>query len=117
MKPAQIDLTIEQGARFDKVLYYKPNNVAADLTGYTARMQVRQTVASNAVLLELTTENGRITITADEGKLTLFVASADTAALTFTDAVYDLELVDGDGEVIRLCRGAVHLEKEVTRGV
>lgn len=114
MEPARIDLTIYQGATFRKVLVWKSNDVAIDITSYTARMQIRENIDSTNPLIELTTENGRIDITGVEGKIELTIAATDTAALTFGDAVYDLELVNGS-VVYRFCRGKVKLSREVTR--
>ena len=42
MKPGKIDLDIYQGATFRKQLIWKLNKAVVDLTGYTARMQVRE---------------------------------------------------------------------------
>lgn len=114
MRPGKYNLVIYQGSTFRKTFYYKPGGVAADLTGYTARCQIRETIASVTDLVELTTENGGITITALEGKIELLITATATAALTFTTAVYDIELINGT-EVIRLVGGKVTLDKEVTR--
>ena len=63
--PAKLKLTIYQGATFRKRLTWKgplPAQTPIDLTGCTARMQVRPEVESSTVLLELTTANGGITL-------------------------------------------------------
>lgn len=86
-----------------------------DLTGYVARMQIRKTIESPHILLELTTENTRITITPLTGRLDLVIGATDTAGLDFTTAVYDLEMESLAGEVTRLVRGSVTLIAEVTR--
>lgn len=91
--------------------YYAP----VDLTGYTARMHIRKSVSSAEILHLLTTENGKIQLTPAEGRIVLSVTATDTAALTFTSAVYDLELVSPSGYVTRLLQGNVSLIKEVTR--
>lgn len=114
MRPGKHNLVVYQGATFRKTIYYKPGGVAADLTGFTARCQFRETIDAATEILELTTENGGITLTALEGKIELLITATATAALTFTTAVYDLELIDGT-EVIRLIEGRVTLSKEVTR--
>lgn len=91
--------------------YYSP----LDLTGYTARMQVRQSVGSEQILLELTTEDGGIAIDAATGTITLQVSATDSAAFTWRAGVYDLELIDTGGAVTRLASGAVTVCPEVTR--
>lgn len=85
------------------------------LSGYTARMQVRAQQDSSTVLLELTTENGRIALDDTAKTISLLVAATVTAALTFVRAVYDLELISGAGVVTRLYSGRVKLMREVTR--
>lgn len=107
---------IEQGATFDYRLVYKTaDDVPADLTGYTARMMVRQNIADTEPQIELSTENGRIIITALTGGIQLLIAAEDTAALDFNTGYYDLEIESGDGTVTRIMEGEVELSKEVTR--
>ena len=48
-----------------------------DLTGYEARMQVRDPVTRELVL-ELSTDNGRLSIVPADGEVNLTVAAADT---------------------------------------
>ncbi len=112
--PATLDLTIYQGATFRKRLVWTVNGTAVDLTGFTARMQIRSSIGDSTALIEMTTENGGISITAVDGQIDLFISSDDTASLSFNSGVYDLELNDS-GEVTRLVMGKVNLSKEVTR--
>ncbi len=93
----------------DGQLIYKP---PVDLTGATARMQIRAGVGG-ALLLELNTENGGLAITGP-GTLTRTMSAAQTAALTWTEAVYDLEVEYADGTVQRYLQGAVTVSREVT---
>ena len=90
-------------------LIYKP---PVDLTGATARMQIRAGLGG-AVLLELTTENGGLAITGP-GTLTRTLSATETAALTWTDGVYDLEVEYADGTVQRYLQGTVTVSREVT---
>ncbi len=93
----------------DGQLIYKP---PVDLAGATARMQIRAGVGG-ALLLELNTENGGLAITGP-GTLTRTMSAAQTAALTWTDGVYDLEVEYADGTVQRYLQGAVTVSREVT---
>jgi len=95
------------------VTFYAPT----DLTGYTARMQIRITRGSTVSVHELTTENGGITLNAADGGINLLISDTDTAAFDFDNAVYDLELINtnGNGDVTRVAEGTVRLHKEVTR--
>lgn len=94
-----------------EVLYHPPVN----LTGFTARMQIRETVESTTVLHSLTTENGGITLGGAAGTIALTISATDTAAFTFDTAVYDLEVVSGGGVVTEIASGAVLMNNEVTR--
>ena len=116
MAAAQYDILIEQGATFQKLLTWKDESGAAiDLTDYTARMQVRLKKDSTSALLSATTENGYITLGGTAGTIDIEIPATVTADLSFTRAVYDLELVSSGGIVTRLIEGAVGLSKEVTR--
>lgn len=86
-----------------------------DLTGYTGRAQIRATRESTATLVDLTTANTGIVIDAANGAVGMRITAAATAALDFSCAVYDLELIDGSGAVTRLMYGDVKLFKETTR--
>ena len=77
-------------------------------------MQIRSKVSDATSLLELTTENGRITIDDTEKTIVLNISAVDTSALTFTTAVYSLELIIAS-EVFPLIYGSISLDKEITR--
>jgi len=110
------DIYIEQGATYNQPLVWKDSSgTAVNVTGYTARMQIRKTVDATTIILTLTTENGRIIVGGANGLITLLVSAADTAALTTFCGVYDLEVISPAGVVTRLLEGQVEVSKEVTR--
>jgi hypothetical protein len=115
MAATTYDLLIEQGATYSQVITYKDNGVAVNLTGYTARMQVRATLESASTLVELTTANSRIALGGAAGTITLTISATDTAGLTAGRGVYDLELVSGSGIVTRLLQGVATISRNVTR--
>jgi len=89
---AKYDIVCDQGATFSRQLtWLDDSSSAVNLTGYTARMQVRETVESSSTLLSLTTENSRIALGGTAGTITLTVTAADTAAVVAGHYVYDLE--------------------------
>lgn len=109
------DLFIEQGAEFNQRFIWKDGTGApVNLSGYTARMQIRPALSSDTVLLSLTTENNRITLGGSAGTIDLTIGATATAALT-RGGVYDLELVQTADDVVRFAQGAVTVSKEVTR--
>lgn len=120
--PVDTELAFYQGANFFhtiRVYTDSAKTTLADLTGYTARMDIRANLTDSAVLLTLTTENSRITITGASGEIELNVTAADTAGVTMTKEretwVYDLEIVAPSGKVIQLIKGKVPAWREVTR--
>lgn len=117
MTPAQLDLTIYQGATFRKSFTWQTGDplTAVDLTGCTMRMQIRERRDATEVIVELTSENGGITITPLTGQFALYLSATATAALAVTKAVYDLEIVFANGDVVRFLQGKVTVSPEVTR--
>jgi hypothetical protein len=113
MPAAKLNLTIEQGTTFEKSLIWRDKNKRpVPLTGYTARMQIRPSVSSSEVILELSTANGRIILGAG-GSIKFVLTPELTSALKA--GVYDLELTDSLGRVTRLIEGKVTVSPEVTR--
>lgn len=92
------------------VEYNQPTN----LTGVTARMQIREKLTSTTSLAELTTENGKIIIDTALKTITMLISAADTALFTFSSAVYSMELIEGT-EVTPFIYGDISLVKEITR--
>lgn len=111
------NLEINQGATLALVATWKDSaGTAVNLTGYTARLNVRETYSSASAILTLTTENGGITLGGSAGTITLSASATTTAALTAPfSGVYDLELVSGGGVVTRLLEGVATVSPEVTR--
>ena len=113
---ASHDLTIPAGATYSQTLNWKTGSPAAfvNTTGYTARMQLRTSYSAATASLELTTVNGRISLT-NAGVITLSLTATETAALAAGRYVYDLEMVSSGGQVTRLLEGVLTVSPEVTR--
>lgn len=111
MPAARHDFSVDQGATFSRVVAYQnPDGSVFPLTGYTARMQVRQRHGSASPLLTLTPA-----VNGAAGTVTITMTAAETAALPPGRCVYDLELVAPDTSVTRLIEGALLVDAEVTR--
>lgn len=116
----RLKLVIEQGTTFQPVMAYTDAaDAPIDLTGYTARMHIREELEDIATLEEMTTENSggisQIVLGAALGTIQLLFADSETAAMTWESGVYDLELESPLGVVTRILEGPVVLIKEVTR--
>ena len=90
-------------------------NTPTNLTGYSARMQIRANLNDTTVIEELTSENGMINISNINKTITLVIPATTTATYNFSSAVYSLEMVSSGGQVIPFCAGSFSLVKEVTR--
>lgn len=121
---AKVNLCIGQGETFRKSFVWKTGEpaTAVDLTDWQARMQVRESIDAEEVLISLDSEPeanpeglaGTISLT-HEGEVQLYIDHETTAKLDFESAVYDLELISPSDDVRRLVAGKVTLSREVTR--
>lgn len=110
------DITIEQGTTWQLAATWKPaGTVPADLTGYTARLHMRERPTSATALVSLTTENGGISLGTLDGSILIGMTAAATAAIAWRRGRYDLELISPAGAVTRLLEGSVTVSPEVTR--
>ena len=122
------NLTVDQGSYWSQgILWKDAQGAPVDVTGYTARMKVREEIASAGdPIIELTTENSRITLGLVEEtpgiplyNILLEIATADTTTLpTFNEKKvwrYDLEMIPSNGNVKRLIQGKFVVQPEVTR--
>jgi len=129
MAAGRYSFVIEQGATVNFELQYKDNTgTPIDLTNYSGRMQIRSSVSSPVVLLNLSSSlnpdgtginfsgsNGSTPPTS--GSIGIYIAACTSSMLNFDQAVYDLEIYSGSNcpYVIRLLEGQVKLSKEITR--
>jgi hypothetical protein len=110
----EYNFTIEQGATFNLLMTWRIDNVAVNLTGYTARLQARIDVDETDTILSLTTGAG-ITLGGAAGTISLDQTATQTALLPKGEYVYDLELQSSGGIVTRLLQGELNISAEVTR--
>jgi hypothetical protein len=107
------DLYIEKGTTFRRVFNLSnDDDSVVDLTGYSARLQVREKATDDDPLATWTPQ---LTIDEEAGEITLLLTDVQTAALEFNKGVYDLEIESAGGETSRLLEGAVTCSDEVTR--
>ena len=89
-------------------------NQPVPLTGYAARMQIREAVDSPTVIHEATTQNSQIILDNTNKTIQITLLANITQAFTFSTAVYSLELYNGFN-VIPFIYGNLTLVQEVTR--
>jgi hypothetical protein len=115
----QKDIEVVQGKTWEAKFRYltrcssgrKPS--AIDLSSYTARMVVRECAEDSASLLDLTTENGGIALSAS-GLIEIEATPTQTSNLTVGDGVYEIELYTGSN-VIGFATGKVKVYQEIVR--
>jgi hypothetical protein len=109
------NITIDKGSTFQMTLIWKDSSdTVIDLTGYSARMMIKQTHNDAAPIISLTSGSG-ITITALSGRLDFLISATATKNIAQFEAVYDVEVESSGGIVTRLVEGKVNLSPEVTK--
>lgn len=123
------DWYIRQGQDESFQLRWSEDGVVVDLSLWSAAFQIRESAASTTPIFSRSSAVGTITLD-DEANILLSVPAATSAGWTvsalrptkvvdntvWTDlGVYDLELTDTDGAVVRLIQGRVWISLEVTR--
>ena len=134
MAAGKYNFTIEQGTTTDFEIVYKDSSgTPIDLSGYSARMDLRATPGATSSYLTLSSSlgtcgtglnlSGSGGISASKpltsGSIGIYISHTSSSALNFTEASYDLEIVSGSGNcavVTRLVEGKITLSKEVTTG-
>lgn len=116
-------LTIEiaAGATFKLSFFVKNSDGSAvDLTGATARMQLRRQYTSPTAALSLTSSPAAgLSITPLAGRVDIEISESQTRALSSSSVndryVYDAEVVLPSGEVLRPLEGTALVSPEVTK--
>jgi len=110
MSAGRYDLIIEQGTTFRRVIKLKqPDGTLVNLQDWQARGQIRATVDAATSLA--------FTCAVNEGtsEITISLTAVQTAAMAPGRHVYDLEVVDISGNILRLMKGILKVDPEVTR--
>lgn len=118
MAAFKLNLKIDQGATFRKLVTWKvgpPPGTVVDLTGCAARMHARAKISDADTLLDLTSANGGLVMGGTAGTVEIKLTATQTEAITWSSAVYDLEVEFGNGDVRRLLQGSISVSPEVTR--
>lgn len=84
-----------------------------DLTGYTARLHVRD--ADGLKLAEASTADGRLVITPAAGRIELTMPAAVMAGLAPGSVRFDIELTSGGGEVTTLEQSTLVVREDMAR--
>jgi len=112
MSAARYNLVIDQGSDFAVDLTISEDGTVKNLTGFSARAQMRATKLSSSVSASFTCTIASPT----SGVIRMSLPHATSTALTSGRFYYDLEIYTGsDAAVTRLLQGEVDVTQEVTR--
>jgi len=115
MSAGTYDFTIERGTTHRRTIKLEDAaNQPVDLTGYDARLQIRNRSNVSELGIALDVAGGGITIGGAAGTIDLYISDADTSALSISSGVYALELIDAEYNVSRLLQGTVKISGELT---
>lgn len=113
IEPGFYHLKIRKGKTLRKVFTFKVDGSPVNLTGYTAKAQVRSTPESSIALVEMATGDSSILLGGILGTITLVKSAGFTATLDQTNAVWELELTEPSGDVMSLLYGPCTIFPEV----
>ena len=112
MAAGKHNIIIDQGSDFAEDYVIKENGVVKDLTGYTARAQMRATKSSSTISATFTCTIA----TPANGSINMSLGHALSSALTPGKFYWDIEIYTaGEASVTRLLQGEALLTTEVTR--
>ena len=101
---------IEAGANFATELVYTDNSGELfDLTDYSAKLQLRETLEDEPAL------DIDLTVDVETARLLVDLAAEQTSSLTAPRYKYAIELYAPDGTVTRLLQGSFKVSPEVVR--
>jgi hypothetical protein len=104
------NIVVDQGTTFStNISLTDENGDALDLTGYTARSQMRKHYTSS------NSQSFTVSLNSSEGTVILTLTANQTSSLVPGRYVYDVEVVSAANVVSRIVEGIVTVTPEVTR--
>lgn len=107
---------VDQNTTFRfQIQYMQDDKVTpVDLTGATAKMQVRDTKGGSKLAFTLTSPAGGITIDEESGTLSIVATPTQTNKLFYPKSSYDVMVIDSNGDKIKILEGFITLSRSVT---
>ena len=111
----QKNFEVDQNTTFTFVIEYTDSdNNPINLTGASAKMQVRDVKNNSNLAVTLTSPSGGITIDPTNGKLTVKMTPTQTSKLYYPKSEYDVMLTDSNFNKTKLCQAFLTLSRSVT---
>jgi hypothetical protein len=116
MIPGKLNLVCPQGSTFSRTLTYKLEETPVNLTGYNARLQIREFNYSQGFVLGLdsSTASANIYTGGSAGTINVYIQPELTKDFVPGNYVYDLEIYTSEN-VYRLVQGNFTVTAEVTK--
>lgn len=107
---------VDQNTTFKFQIQYKEDDEVTpiNLTGATAKMQVRDTAGGTKLAFTLTSPSGGIVIDGSTGTLDFTVTPTQTNKLFYPKSAYDVMIIDSNGNKTKLLEGFITLSRSVT---
>lgn len=112
--PAIYNIVTYQGDDDTFVMTYSTGGVIANLTGYSAKMDIRTGRNASGTVASFNSSGGGIAIDAPNGKITVTFPHTITSALVPADYVYDLQITSPTDIVTTVVQGLFSVVQEVT---
>ena len=111
----QKNFEVDQNTTFTFIVDYKDSDGnPINLTGATAKLQVRDTKGGTKLAFTLTSPSSGITIDAANGKLTIRMTPTQTSKLFYPKSSYDLMITDSNSIKTKIIEGFLTLSRSVT---
>ncbi len=107
---------VDQNTTFKFEIQYTQDDETTpiDLSGASAKMQVRDIKGGAAVAFTLTSPSGGITIDGSTGTLRITMTPTQTNKLFYPKSSYDIMIIDSNGNKTKLLEGFMTLKRSVT---
>lgn len=107
---------VDQNATFTFEVQYTLDDeiTPIDITGASAKMQVRDTQGGSKLAFTLTSPSGGIGIDGPTGTLSIKMTPTQTNKLFYPKSAYDIMMIDSNGNKIKLLEGFMTLSRSVT---
>ena len=97
-----------------EAVYQDQDGDPINLTGASAKMQVRDSKGGTQLAFTLTSPSGGIVIDPINGKLTIKMTPTQTSKLFYPKSSYDIMVTDSNSNKIKLLEGFITLSRSVT---
>ena len=118
---AELNIEVEKGSTFSHTLTWKSgvpgSETPVNLTGATARLQIKSLKRNSTVMYEANTAGGQISLGDLTGTVMITIPASESAAWRFKEAKYSLEIYFPSGEERRFLRGMIIAFDETINGV